>query len=63
MRLAKSSPDTWTPIFQQNRNYLLEVMDTYIEKMYHVRNLINKKKYAELSQFMSDANEIKKILK
>jgi prephenate dehydrogenase len=63
VRLAKSSPETWTPIFQQNRNYLLEVMDTYIEKMYHVRNLINKKKYAELNQFMSDANEIKKILK
>jgi prephenate dehydrogenase len=63
VRLAKSSPETWTPIFQQNRNYLLEVMDTYIEKMYHVRNLINKNKYAELNQFMSDANEIKKILK
>ena len=63
VRLAKSSPETWTPIFQQNRDYLLEVMDTYIEKMYHVRNLINKKKYAELNKFMSEANEIKKILK
>lgn len=63
VRLAKSSPNTWSPIFQQNREYLLEAIDTYIEKMYHFRNLINKNKFAELEKFMSEANEIKKILK
>ncbi len=63
VRLAKSSPQTWSPIFEQNKAYLLEAIDTYIEKMYHVRNLINKKKFAELEQFMSEANEIRKILK
>jgi prephenate dehydrogenase len=63
VRLAKSSPQTWSPIFEQNRPHLLEAIDTYIEKMYHFRNLINKKKFAELEQFMSEANEIKKILK
>lgn len=63
VRLAKSSPEMWAPIFQQNKNYLLEVMDTYIEKMYHFRNLINKNKNEELKQFMTSANEIRKILK
>ena len=63
VRLAKSSPAMWSPIFQQNKNYLLEVMDTYIEKMYHFRNLINKNKTEELTKFMNDANEIRKILK
>ena len=63
VRLAKSSPQTWSPIFEQNRPYLLEAIDTYIEKMYHFRNLINKNKFAELEKFMSEANEIKKILK
>jgi prephenate dehydrogenase len=63
VRLAKSSPQTWSPIFAQNRPYLLEAIDTYIEKMYHFRNLINKNKFAELEMFMSEANEIKKILK
>ena len=63
VRLAKSSPATWSPIFEQNRPYLLEAIDTYIEKMYHFRNLINKNKFAELEKFMSEANEIKKILK
>lgn len=63
VRLAKSSPNTWSPIFQQNKAYLLEAIDTYIEKMYHFRNLINKNKFAELEKFMSEANEIRKILK
>lgn len=63
VRLAKSSPATWSPIFQQNKEYLLEAIDTYIEKMYHFRNLINKNKFAELEKFMSEANEIRKILK
>lgn len=62
VRLAKSSPNTWSPIFQQNKEYLLEAIDTYIEKMYHFRNLINKNKFVELEKFMSEANEIKKIL-
>ena len=62
-RLAKSSPETWSPIFEQNRQFLLEAMDTYIEKMYRFRNLINKNKYAELEEFMTEANEIRKILK
>lgn len=63
VRLAKSSPNTWSPIFEQNKGYLLEAIDTYIEKMYHFRNLINKNKFTELEKFMSEANEIKKILK
>lgn len=62
-RLAKSSPATWSPIFEQNRQFLLEAIDTYIEKMYRFRNLINKNKYGELEKFMTEANEIKKILK
>lgn len=63
VRLAKSSPEMWSPIFHQNKIYLLEVMDTYIEKMYHFRNLINKNKVDELTAFMKEANEIRKILK
>lgn len=63
VRLAKSSPEMWTQIFEQNRENILEVMDCYIEQMYRVRNLINKGKFAELKQFMAEANQIKKILK
>ncbi|MCB9034695.1 MAG: prephenate dehydrogenase [Chitinophagales bacterium] len=63
VRLAKSSPEMWTQIFEQNKNNILEVMDTYIEKMYHFRNLVNKNKFDELKNFMQEANQIRKILK
>lgn len=63
VRLAKSSPEMWSQIFEQNKDNILEVMDTYIEKMYHFRNLINKNKFVELADFMKKANQIKKILK
>jgi prephenate dehydrogenase len=63
VRLAKSSPEMWTQIFEQNKENILEVMDCYIEQMYRVRNLINKGKFAELKEFMAEANQISKILK
>jgi prephenate dehydrogenase len=63
VRLAKSSPEMWSQIFEQNKENILEVLDTYIEKMYHFRNLINKNKFGEVADFMKKANEIKKILK
>ena len=40
VRLAKSSPDMWTPILQQNRDNVLQVMDTYIDKMNAFRQAI-----------------------
>jgi prephenate dehydrogenase len=63
VRLAKSSPDMWAPIFMQNKENIIEVMDTYINKMQHFRDLIKKDEYDELKVFMKDANQIKKILK
>ena len=33
VRLAKSNGETWAPIFLENSEFILEVMDTYIEKM------------------------------
>ncbi|QQR97292.1 MAG: prephenate dehydrogenase [Sphingobacteriales bacterium] len=63
VRLAKSSPDMWAPIFMQNKENIIEVMDTYINKMQHFRDLIKKDEYDELKAFMKDANQIKKILK
>lgn len=63
VRLAKSSAAMWNPIFFQNKKNILEVMDTYIEKMNLFRELIATDKYEALEKFMKDANAIKKILK
>ncbi len=62
VRLAKSNGDTWAPIFAENSDYIVEVMDTYIEKMKLFRNMISEKNIEGLKKIMSDANRIQKIL-
>jgi prephenate dehydrogenase len=62
VRLAKSSGDTWAPIFSENSGYILEVMDTYIEKMNIFRKLISEKDVIGLKVLMEEANKIQKIL-
>ncbi|MGQ9620931.1 MAG: prephenate dehydrogenase [Bacteroidales bacterium] len=62
VRLAKSSGDTWAPIFVENAEYILEVIDTYIEKMNMFRKMIVKKDIEGLKKLMDEANRIQKIL-
>ena len=63
VRLAKSSPEMWTQIFEQNAENIVEVLDTYIEKMKSFRDHIESGDFEYLRKFMADANDIKKILK
>jgi prephenate dehydrogenase len=62
VRLAKSSGDTWAPIFSENAGYILEVMDTYIEKMNIFRKLISENDINGLKLLMEEANKIQKII-
>ena len=45
VRLAKSSPDMWTPIFKQNQENILEVLDQYISNLQEFKRLIEQKNY------------------
>jgi len=62
VRLAKSNSETWAPIFLENSKYILEVMDTYIEKMNLFRKKISEKDMTGLKELMEEANKIRKIL-
>jgi prephenate dehydrogenase len=62
VRLAKSNGDTWAPIFLENSGYILEVMDTYIEKMNSFRKMISDRDLKGLKGLMEEANKIRKIL-
>jgi prephenate dehydrogenase len=62
VRLAKSNGETWAPIFLENAEYILEVMDTYIEKMNSFRKMISDKDMIGLKALMEEANKIRKIL-
>ena len=62
VRLAKSNGDTWAPIFLENSEYIIEVMDTYIEKMNLFRKMISERNLDGLKALMEEANKIRKIL-
>ena len=62
VRLAKSSPDMWVPILSQNRDNILQVMDTYIGKMHAFRDAIAAGDEARIRALIDDANHIRKIL-
>lgn len=62
VRLAKSNGETWAPIFLENSDYIIEVLDTYIEKMNDFREKIKEKDIEGLKGLMEEANKIRKIL-
>lgn len=62
VRLAKSNGDTWAPIFLENSEFIIEVMDTYIEKMNLFRKMISDNDIDGLKALMEEANKIRKIL-
>ena len=62
VRLAKSNAETWAPIFCENAVPIIEVIDTYIEKMNRFKILISEKDTNGLKELMEEANKIRKIL-
>jgi prephenate dehydrogenase len=62
VRLAKSNAETWAPIFLQNSEYIIEVLDNYVEKMSLFKKYILEKNTEGLTELMNEANKIRKIL-
>jgi prephenate dehydrogenase len=63
VRLAASSAEMWVPVFDQNRENVVEVMETYIEKMTNFKNLIQSGQTQEVRELIRRANIIQKTLK
>ena len=62
VRLAKSSPKMWRDVYEQNAGNILDVLDSYLDKMKEFRNYIAKGQFQQTYQLMEEANEIGKIL-
>lgn len=62
VRLAKSSPDMWAPIFRHNRDNVLDVLDEHINQLSRFRSLLIKKDFSAFYQLMEEANAIRKII-
>ena len=62
VRLAKSSPDMWAPIFEQNAEYLSQALLEYIMHLQKFQYHLMKRDVKELHRIMTDANHIRKVL-
>jgi len=62
VRLAKSSPEMWIPIFQQNRDNILDVLDEHINTLANFRSLFIKNDFKKFYELIQKANSIKKII-
>ena len=63
VRLAKSSPDMWTPILTQNRDNVLHVIDTYIDKMQAFRAAIEEGDEDAIRGLIEESNKIRRIIR
>ncbi|MBE8722373.1 prephenate dehydrogenase [Sphingobacterium pedocola] len=63
VRLAKSSPDMWTPIFKQNRENVLEVLAEHIKQLKKLHDKIEQEDYEGLHKLIKKSNKIKRIIK
>lgn len=62
VRLAKSSPEMWAPIFLENKKDILTALDEYIIHLTTFRNLIYSNNNSGLNEQMNRANDIRRIL-
>jgi prephenate dehydrogenase len=63
VRLAKSNASMWAPIFEQNRNNVLDVLNEHISQLKKFKACLEKENYVYLSELIHHANTIKRILK
>ena len=63
VRLAKSNADMWVPILTQNRDNVLRVIDTYIDKMSSFRDAIADFDEDRIRELIEEANRIRKIIR
>ncbi|MBV7269485.1 prephenate dehydrogenase [Winogradskyella luteola] len=62
VRLAKSSPAMWTPIFKQNKTNVIETLDEYINNLKHFKKLMEAEDFEAVYNEMETTNHIKDIL-
>ena len=63
VRLAKSNADMWAPIFSQNKENVLTVLDTYIEKLQEFKKHIAEYDENGVKELIHNANKIKRIIR
>jgi prephenate dehydrogenase len=63
VRLAKSNPSMWVPIFMQNRENVLDVLNEHIAQLKKFKACLEKENAEYLLELIENANKIRKIIK
>ncbi|WP_028297525.1 prephenate dehydrogenase [Olivibacter sitiensis] len=63
VRLAKSSADMWVPIFRQNKENILEVLEEHIKQLQHFHDAIEGGDTSTMNKLIKKSNKIRRILK
>lgn len=63
VRLAKSNPAMWVPIFMQNRENVLDVLNEHISQLRKFKSCLEKENYEYLQELIENANKIGRIIK
>jgi len=63
VRLAKSNPAMWVPIFMQNKDNVLDVLNEHIAQLRKFKACLEKENYEYLAELIEKANGIRRILK
>ncbi len=63
VRLAKSNAAMWVPIFMQNKENVLDVLNEHISQLRKFKSCLEKENFEYLSDLIENANGIKRILK
>ena len=62
VRLAKSTGSMWHPIFEQNRDYVVESLNVYLKHLEQFRDAILNKESEKLGELIGNANRIRSVL-
>lgn len=62
VRLAKSNADMWVPVFMQNRENVLDVLNEHISQLRKFKSCLEKENYTYLRELIEKANGIGKVL-
>jgi prephenate dehydrogenase len=63
VRLAKSNPAMWVPIFMENRENILDVLNEHISQLRKFKASLEKENIEYLKELIENANKIKRIIK
>ena len=62
VRLAKSNSQTWVPVFKQNKENVLDVLNEYISQLRKFKSSLEKENWTYLNELIESSNKIRKVL-